>query len=140
VIAGLEILQVLAVVPVTPRTREANRPVANGWYWLAMLTAGTLGTAIGDCGAEAFYLGTGLATLVLSAMLAMFLALGRPSRWSTPASYWFCIVAVRAAGTTAGDYLAFPDGGLGLGLPLSTACTCAAFIALIALWRPRQAP
>jgi uncharacterized membrane-anchored protein len=98
-----------------------------------MLVAGTLGTAIGDCVAEGFKLGTGRGTLLLSAILAVVLVIGSRYRWSK-ASYWFAIIAVRAAGTTAGDYLAFRDG-LGLGLALSTACTTGVFVATLLLWR-----
>ncbi len=100
-----------------------------------MLTAGALGAAIGDCVAEDFKLGTGAGTLVLGVMLAVVLALGRRSDWVTKAQYGFAIIAVRAAGTTAGDLLAFQDG-FGLGLPLSTGCTLAIFIATLILWRP----
>jgi len=144
VIAGLEAVQVLAVLLIMPRPvvrdrQVAVRPIADGWYWASMLTAGTLGTAIGDCTAEVFKLGTGYGTLTLSAILAVALALGAPSRWSTKAAYWFAIIAVRSAGTTAGDFVAFPDGmGLGLGLPLATACTCGLFVAVLLLWRPRS--
>lgn len=138
VIAVLELLQVLVVLPLAPRQVPAGAvcagiPVADGWYWASMLTAGTLGTAIGDCVAEEFKLGTGPGTLVLSAIAAIVLVIGSRLRWSK-ASYWFAIIAVRAAGTTAGDYLAFHDG-LGLGLALSTACTTAVFVATLLLWR-----
>jgi uncharacterized membrane-anchored protein len=138
VIAVLEVLQVLVVLPVAPRispvgSNGASLPVADGWYWASMLVAGTLGTAIGDCVAEGFNFGTGRGTLLLSAILAIVLVIGSRSRWSK-ASYWFAIIAVRAAGTTAGDYLAFHDG-VGLGLALSTACTSAVFVATLLLWR-----
>jgi len=144
VIACLEMVQVLAVLLVMPRPVAKGRgavvrPVADGWYWVSMLTAGTLGTAIGDCTAEVFKLGTAYGTLTLSAILAVVLALGAKSRWSTKAAYWFAIIAVRSAGTTAGDFVAFTDGlGLGLGLPLATACTCGLFVAVLLLWRPKS--
>jgi uncharacterized membrane-anchored protein len=139
VIAGLELIQVLVVLRVAPRPVLANDdiarpPIADLWYWASMLTAGTLGTALGDCVAEDFKLGTGAATLALGAVLAVVLAMGRRSGWATKAQYWFAIIAVRAAGTTAGDFLAFPDG-VGLGLLLSTGCTLAVFIATLVLWR-----
>ena len=142
VIAGLEALQVLAVLKVAPRSPGKRRPTADGWYWTAMLTAGTLGTAVGDGVAESLGLGTGVGTLVLTAVLAAVLALGARGGWSTKAAYWFAIVAVRSAGTTAGDFLAFHDGGvgLGLGLPLSTAVTTAAFVGVLAAWRAPSHP
>ena len=143
VIVGLVILQVLFAWAVVPRltsmgSDQAGRPSTSGWYWLSLLTAGTLGTAIGDWVADELHMGTGFGTLLLSAIFAIILALGRRSRWSTKAAYWFAIIAVRGAGTTAGDWLAFRDdpglnNGIHLGLPLSTALTCGLFIASIAL-------
>jgi len=72
---------------------------------------------------------------VLGVILAVVLMLGRGSGWATKAQYWFAIVAVRAAGTTAGDFLAF-KGGAALGLLLSTGGALAIFIATLVLWRP----
>ncbi len=147
VIASLETLQVLFILPALPRLAATGhdrdgRPATDGWYWLSLLTAGTLGTAIGDCVAEEFNLGTGWGTLLLTAIFAVVLAAGRRSRWSTKASYWLAIIAVRSAGTTAGDWLAFREGpgltnGLHLGLPISTACTGALFLGTLLLWRAR---
>jgi uncharacterized membrane-anchored protein len=69
---------------------------------------------------------------------AVLLVVGFRIRWSTQASYWLAVIAVRAAGTTAGDWLAFPDGGLGLGLIISTILTCAIFMGMAVVWRPQQ--
>src|SRR5580698_11226645 len=93
--------------------------------------------------AEDLHLGTGGGTLVLSAVFAVILALGKQSRWTTKASYWLAIIAVRSAGTTAGDWLAFREkpglsNGLHLGLPLSTAFTCALFVGSLFLWSARR--
>lgn len=145
VIAALEMLQVLVILPVPPRLRvkgseHSSRPATDGWYWLSLLTAGTLGTAAGDCAADEFHLGTGGATLVLGVVFAALLAIGRRSRWSAKAEYWLVIIAARAAGTTAGDWLAFREhpglgNGLGLGLPVSTVLSAALFIGMLRLWR-----
>jgi uncharacterized membrane-anchored protein len=148
VIAALEALQVVVVLGASMRTTDTKRgrypkPAADGWYWASMMTAGTLGTAIGDCTADAFKLGTGWGTASLSAPLAATLAIGFATRWRTKASYWFAVIAVRAAGTTAGDWLAFAEsGGLGLGLLVSTCLSCALFIAILLLWKssPVEAP
>jgi uncharacterized membrane-anchored protein len=142
VLAGLETALILAVLPISQRLPAVPgrvQPSTGGWYWLSMLTAGALGTALGDCTADAFGLGTGYGTLALGGLLLAVLAMGRPSGWSTKAAYWWAIVAVRAAGTTGGDFVAF-HGGLNLGLKLSTAITGIVFATTLALWRapPRE--
>ena len=149
VILGLVALQVLVVWPVLPRlllvgSKETGCPATTGWYWLSLLFAGTLGTALGDCTAEQLHLGTGYGTLVLSAIFAVVLAIGSRSRWNTKAAYWIPIIAVRAAGTCAGDWLAFRDdpglnNGLHLGLPFSTTLCCALFVASLLVWKPPTA-
>jgi uncharacterized membrane-anchored protein len=146
VILGLIVIQAVVVWrvwprPILPEGEPSGRPVTTGWYWISLLTAGTLGTAIGDWSAEALHLGTGYAMLVLGAIFAVVLALGKQSRWTTKFAYWSAIIAVRAAGTTAGDWLAFRDDpglshGLHLGLLFSTALTCTFFVGLLLLWKP----
>ena len=114
IIFGMSILQTLVVLPVTPRLRASaddaqDRPAANTWYWASLLVAGTLGTVLGDGLSEQLHLGTGIGTLLLCTLFAVIVILSYGSRWTRKASYWTAIVAVRAAGTTAGDWLAFPD-------------------------------
>ena len=142
-IAGLEGLEVLLVLGVSPRQRDETtgiygRPATDAWYWAALAIAGALGTAIGDCTAETFQLRTAAGTAVLGVIYAVLLVIGFYTRWSTQASYWLAVVAVRAAGTTAGDWLAFPDGDLGLGLFISTVLTCSIFFGMTAVWQSRQ--
>ena len=129
-------------MPTRLRIGENNRgrPATNGWYWLSLLTAGTIGTAIGDWVAEELHLGTGFGTLILTLIFAIVLTIGMPSRWATKAAYWLAIITVRAAGTTAGDWLAFRDdpgliNGLKLGLPSCTSMTCALFVGTLLLWK-----
>jgi len=62
IIAGLAALQVLFILPSLPAlwvigVGDDARPTTDAWYWLSLLTAGTLGTATGDCVAEEFHLG-----------------------------------------------------------------------------------
>ncbi len=90
--------------------------------------------------AEELHLGTGYGTLVLGAIFATVLLIGSRSRWTTKAAYWIPIIAVRAAGTCAGDWLAFREdpgwkNGLHLGLPFSTALCCALFVATLSVWK-----
>jgi hypothetical protein len=124
VIAGLAVLMVLLARRGGRRASAGGPPATDGWYWATMLTAGTLGTAIGDFTSDDLGIGSGLGTVVLGAILASVLGWASRSRWSTRLAYWGCIVAVRSAGTTAGDFCAFGHG-LGLGLPLSTGLSAA---------------
>jgi uncharacterized membrane-anchored protein len=145
VLLFLVVLQALVVWPVlprliAPRPDGSGRPATNGWYWLSLLTAGTLGTAIGDWVADELHLGTGYGTVILGAIFALVLALGIRSSWTTKAGYWLAIIAARSAGTTAGDWIAFRDdpglmNGLHLGLALSTALTCALFVGTLVFWK-----
>ncbi|WP_419728341.1 hypothetical protein [Lichenicola sp.] len=136
VILGLAVLLCLLVGGQLVRAGR-DRLVADGWYWAAMLTAGTLGTAIGDCVADRFGLGPGGGTLVLGPIMVVVLAAGRGSQWSGRLAYWSGIVAVRSAGTTAGDYWVRAPW-IDPGLPLATACSGAVFVATVLLWRPRR--
>ena len=118
-----------------------TRPAGDAWYWAAMLTAGTLGTVAGDYVAGNLGLGSGWGTVALAAVQLAVLAAGAPSAWRGKLAYWAAIAAVRSMGTTLGDWLAFRHG-IGLGLPLSTAATGIALLAVLAGWRharPRPA-
>jgi hypothetical protein len=136
VIAGLAAL-LLGLAARTTR-QAAGVPAADGCFWATMLTAGTLGTGIGDYSADDLGLGIGVGTLVLGAMLLAVLAFGSRVDWRTPLAYWSGIVAVRSAGTTAGDFLASRHGA-GLGLPLSTSFSGLACVAILLVWRSYSA-
>jgi uncharacterized membrane-anchored protein len=136
VIAALEALQVLVMLGASTRSSDIERtrypkPVVNGWYWASLMVAGTLGTAIGDCVADEFHLGTAWGTLALSIPVAAMLTIGFVTRWAAKATYWFAVIAIRSAGTTAGDWLADSD----LGLLVSTCVSCAVFVAILLIWR-----
>jgi len=136
VIAALEAVLVLLVVP-GGTAAGLGRPVTDGWYWGAMLTAGTLGTAIGDCTADEFGLGSGVGSLVLCGVLGAIFAITSRGALVGKAAYWITVVGVRSAGTTVGDFLAFRHG-VGLGLPLSTLVSGMAMVGVLVLWRPQR--
>ena len=145
VLLGLAALQALAVwlVPrqlIPEDTDMPRRPATYGGYWLSLLTAGTLGTAMGDWVAEELHVSTGYGTLLLGLVYLLVLAMGKRGRWTTKPAYWLAVIAARAAGTTAGDWLAFREdsglhNGLHLGLPLSTAISGTLFLVCLFLWR-----
>lgn len=110
-------------------------PPTSARYWLAMLLAGTLGTAAGDGVADALGLGVTNASLLLAAGLAGLFALRSRPGFATGGLYWLTILAVRTTGTTVGDLCAHH-----LGLVWSTACTGLLFFTVLAVWpAPRAA-
>lgn len=121
----------------TPVISDGRKlPATDGAYWVAMLTAGTLGTAGGDFVADAG-LGVGYGSIVLLALfLIVLLGAWRIGKMSL-FWYWAAIVAARTAGTTMGDFLPSRHG-LDLGLPISTAITLTALAAIVIIWRDRQ--
>jgi uncharacterized membrane-anchored protein len=113
-------------------------PAADAVYWVVMLAAGTLGTALGDWVADDIGLGLVLGSIVLAAVLGVVLQFStRPGRMTKP-WYWLSIVAARTAGTTLGDLVASRHG-LNFGLPLSTLCTSLLLIGILTLWKSDRA-
>lgn len=121
---------------VTPGEPAIKLPATDMPYWVAMLIAGTLGTASGDWVAHSIGLGFGSVVLVAVFGVVVLVA-WRVGGMSIP-WYWASIVAARTAGTTLGDYLASRHG-LDLGLSVSTALTGCTLAAAVVLWPHRRA-
>ena len=85
-------------------------PSVDGLYWLRMLLAGTLGTMLGDMGSFMSGLGLGGASLALSGMVAALIAARQAGVIASTLSFWFIVVAIRAAGTSLGDFSAHQIG------------------------------
>ena len=132
--AVLAILLAATVVVIRRRDPDpaAGLPPVDALYWLAMLLAGTFGTAAGDF--IAHHTGLPAATAATTATLAALLALRANDRFADKNFYWICVVAVRTAGTNIGDITADP-----LGLPLATALAALLMLATFLLWRPSLA-
>lgn len=113
------------------RVRGGQLPSTGTVYWLAMLTAGVLGTVLGDVCEHAF--GEGVAAIGLSIVLAATLLWRRSG--SGP-FYWLIVAVARTAGTAIGDWLA-ENHVFNIGLSLSTAITAVLFIGVLVLW-PRS--
>lgn len=149
VIAGLVLLLVaVLIVERTFSTRNGGAaalkdarglPTTDIFYWVAMLTAGTLGTAGGDFVADDLGLGLVWGSIVLCAALAAMLAVRNRPGLTTKSTYWLTVVAVRTAGTTLGDLFASRHG-LGLGLTVSTPLMGALMVLLLLLWRDQRTP
>jgi len=116
-----------------PVGRRGASPVIGGWYWTAMFVAGVFGTVAGDLMNRT--VGVLASTAALTVLLVLVLLVR--ARWlpGSLLSYWVAVLAERAAGTPVGDGLASRHG-VGLGLPIATACTAALFAAAL-FWRER---
>jgi uncharacterized membrane-anchored protein len=110
-------------------------PDTDAVYWLAMLTAGVLGTVAGDDASH--LLGLKEAAVGLLGLLLVSLALIR-NRWSIMA-YWAVVAVARTAGTAVGDFLS-ESRSLHLGLARSTLLTGLAFVAVLVVWRKWRRP
>ncbi|MBE7212675.1 MAG: hypothetical protein INR65_16800, partial [Gluconacetobacter diazotrophicus] len=93
-------------------------------YWSAMFVAGVFGTVAGDAAEDA--LGDWGACSALSVLLLPFFLSRCAGGFAGTMRYWLVVALARTLGTALGDTLADRDG-IGLGVPLSTACTAAAF-------------
>ncbi len=137
-VAAVLACMLVGLVAIHARTRgpekERTLPRTSGWYWITMLTAGALGTIVGDGLGHAFGpMTTGVPISVVSATLALAIVLyvRRRLQPGAGASYWLAIVTVRWWGTNAGDILAFVTS-----LVVSLAVTGLALAAVLLIWRP----
>ena len=137
---GLGLVLLLAVL--AWRTHRAIRtgpdadrrlPVTDEVYWAAMLTAGVLGTVLGDDASHK--VGEGPASIGLGLLLGVgLLVTGGEVR--SIFAYWGTVAVARTAGTAIGDWLA-ENRIFDIGLPLSTLLTGTAFVAVLLLWQSR---
>lgn len=137
IVALAAILLIETKVPT--KTPTTGVPDTNAFYWVAMLTAGTLGTDVGDYLAGGLKLGLGLGSLILIATVVAALALRGLPGWAPRPTYWIAVVTIRSAGTTVGDYFESRHG-LNLGLPICTAFWAVVLIALLLAWRTPNRP
>jgi uncharacterized membrane-anchored protein len=107
-------------------------PATGRIYWVAMLTAGVLGTVLGDVCEQTF--GEGVAALGLASLLVGVLFWRRAAIGST---YWLIVAVARTAGTGIGDWFA-ENRTLNVGLPCSTLVTGLLFVGVLLLWRQRS--
>jgi uncharacterized membrane-anchored protein len=142
--SGLTALLVVILLVDLARSRSTNAragsvgrrpwifPTTDAIYWVALLTAGVLGTASGDLVAHVIGLRDG--SFILGALYGIVLLVSARMGGMTKAWYWASIVAARAAGTTMGDLVARH-----LGLSISTACTGLLLASIVLLWKDKTA-
>jgi uncharacterized membrane-anchored protein len=109
-------------------------PATDVPYWVAMLTAGVLGTVLGDFFEK--LIGQGMAAVTLAICLTAALLIYKQAILKTAYAYWLVIGVARTTGTAIGDWLA-ENKMLQVGLPVSTVLTGLAFVGVIVLWRNR---
>ena len=115
-------------------------PRTNGLYWLAMLTAGSLGTVVGDGMGHLIHpITVGVPTSAIIATGAVAVILRQQTRLdnasAAAASYWAAIVAIRTWGTNFGDIAAFF-----LSLPVSMMLSGLLLAGTLIVWREPSNP
>jgi uncharacterized membrane-anchored protein len=115
-------------------------PNADWSYWIVMLTAGVLGTALGDWLADA---GPGVYWASLISMLLFVCAVWAAYRYGlSKPCYWIAITACRTWGTDLGDMLValFRSAtSRPVALWASTAISAALLTGIIYFWTRREA-
>ena len=134
-VAVLALRRASSLQPVT-----CELPRTNGLYWLAMLTAGTLGTVLGDgIGHMIHPITVGVPISAIIATGAVALILTQKTRLdmasADAASYWAAIVAIRTWGTNFGDIAAFL-----LSLPVSMMLSGLLLAGTLIVWRAPRNP
>ena len=112
-----------------------SRPRVEAFYWLAILTSNTLGTALGDFLADNSGLGYLGGNLLISVAIAAVVVAYFATRISRTVLFWAAFVLTRPFGATMGDLLTKDrvKGGLGFGTVGSTAVLSGILVALV-LW------
>jgi uncharacterized membrane-anchored protein len=110
-----------------------DTPKREAFYWLAILLTFALGTAAGDFLAETLHLGYLLSGVLFAALIAAIAVAWRLGLGATTA-FWLAYILTRPLGASIGDYLASdPDeGGLGLGVGVSTGICLVAIVGTVA--------
>lgn len=117
----------IAVDAITTRRNEI-------FYWLTILVANTLGTALGDFVATDTGLGFERGAIVFAALLLLIVALHFFTSISKSVLFWAAYVLTRPLGATLGDTLtkSHADGGLSFGRITSSLIIATGMILFIA--------
>jgi uncharacterized membrane-anchored protein len=103
------------------------------FYWLVILFTFALGTSTGDYLSEKLELGYLTAVAIFAAAIAVVAILHFGLRLNAILSFWLAYILTRPLGASIGDYLASPieEGGLGLGVYVTSAIFLVAILALV---------
>ncbi|HTH60544.1 MAG TPA: hypothetical protein VL689_10375 [Paraburkholderia sp.] len=111
------------------------------FYWVAIVVANTLGTALGDFAASSAGLGFEGGALVFAGLLAIVALVWRLApRVPTAVLFWCAYVLTRPLGATLGDTLTKPqaEGGLALGRIAATLTIIALMAVIVAVQTRRE--
>jgi uncharacterized membrane-anchored protein len=105
------------------------------FYWLTILVANTLGTALGDFTASDTGLGFERGALVFAGLIAVVAALHFFTRLPKSVLFWTAYVLTRPLGATLGDTVTKPhaQGGLEFGRITSTLVMAAAMVVILVI-------
>ena len=103
------------------------------FYWLVILFTFALGTSTGDYLSETLELGYLTALGMFAGAIAVVVILHFGLKLNAILSFWLAYVLTRPLGASIGDYLASPtgEGGLGLGVYITSAIFLVAILALV---------
>ncbi|MGW2718448.1 COG4705 family protein [Streptomyces sp. NPDC001492] len=109
-------------------------------FWSAILVSNTLGTSMGDFLSDSSGLGYAGGALLVSAVLAVLVALMKVPAVPNVLLFWLAFVLTRPLGATAGDFLTKPvvKGGLDLGTAGSSAVLLAVLVGLMGYAHVRE--
>lgn len=112
------------------------------FYWVTILVANTLGTALGDFTATSTGLGFNGGALVFAGLLALTAVLFKSGKLSRPIAFWAAYVLTRPLGATVGDILTKPatEGGLDLSRVSSSFVILGAMAVAISVTQLRRRP
>lgn len=103
------------------------------FYWVTILVANTLGTALGDFTATTAGLGFGGGALLFSGLLAVIAVAHLLGRLPAALAFWSAYVLTRPLGATLGDTLTKPHAEGGLDLSRVTSTLVIAVVMVIAI-------
>jgi len=109
-------------------------------FWSAILVSNTLGTSMGDFLSDSSGLGYAGGALLVTAALAVLVALMKAPAVPNVLLFWIGFVLTRPLGATAGDLLTKPvdKGGMNLGTAGSSAVLLAVLLGLMAHAQVRE--
>ena len=108
--------------------------VREAYYWIVILLAFALGTAVGDLISEYFALGYNVALILFTSMIAAVTAAYYLFKLNAVLAFWLAYILTRPLGASLGDFLiqSPQDGGLGANMLVVNISFLLAIMSLVA--------